>query len=50
VRAVRIEVARLLAAIPTGALADGQRELLDRAMGEYVDSQLAMAERPEATN
>ena len=48
VRAVRIEAARLLSAIPTGDLAGDQRALLDSAMGEYVDSQLAMAERPEA--
>jgi len=48
VRAVRIAAARLLSAIPTGELAGDQRERLDSVMGEYVDSQLAMAERPEA--
>lgn len=48
VRAVRIEAARVLAAIPAGELADDQRALLDGAIGEYIDSQLAMAERPEA--
>lgn len=48
VRAVRIEAARLLAAVPTGELADNRRRLLERAVAEYRDSQLAMAERPEA--
>jgi len=48
VRAVRIEAARLLAAIPAGSLPDDQRVLLDAGVREFVDSQLAMAERPEA--
>jgi tetratricopeptide (TPR) repeat protein len=48
VRAVRIEVARVLAAIPAGELEEAQRAQFERAMVEYVDSQLAMAERPEA--
>jgi tetratricopeptide (TPR) repeat protein len=48
VRAVRIEAARILAGIPTGALGEAQLAQLDRALAEYVDSQLAMAERPEA--
>ncbi|MGD1982611.1 MAG: multiheme c-type cytochrome [Chromatiaceae bacterium] len=46
VRGVRIEAARVLAAVPAGQLEDAQRAQLDRAMAEYVDSQLAMAERP----
>lgn len=48
VRAVRIEAARLLAAVPLGELDDDKRTLLDAAIGEYLGSQLAMAERPEA--
>jgi len=48
VRAVRIEAARLLAAIPAGSLPDDQRALLDTAVREFIDSQLVMAERPEA--
>jgi tetratricopeptide (TPR) repeat protein len=48
VRAVRIEAARLLAAIPAGELPDEQRAQLDRTIDEYIESQLAMAERPEA--
>ena len=48
VRAVRIEAARLLAAIPVGELPAEQRVQLDKAMNEYIESQLAMAERPEA--
>jgi len=48
VRAVRIEAARVLAGIPAGTLEEAQRARLDRAMAEYVESQLAMAERPEA--
>lgn len=48
VRAVRIETARVLAAIPAGDLAADQRALLDNALQEYVESQQASAERPEA--
>ena len=48
VRAVRIEAARVLAGIPAGEIDAPQRAQLDRAIAEYVDSQLAMAERPEA--
>ena len=48
VRAVRVEAARLLAGIPAGELEESQRAKLGTAMSEYVDSQLAMAERPEA--
>jgi tetratricopeptide (TPR) repeat protein len=48
VRAVRIEAGRLLAGVPTGELAADKRRLLDDAVTEYVDSQQAMAERPEA--
>ena len=48
VRAVRIEAARSLAAIPTGDLNDKQRVLLEQGIQEYINAQLAMAERPEA--
>jgi tetratricopeptide (TPR) repeat protein len=48
VRAVRIETARVLASIPSGELAKDQRALLEKALQEYVSSQQAMAERPEA--
>lgn len=48
VRAVRIETARVLAPIPTGELSKDQRALLDNALQEYIASQQAMAERPEA--
>lgn len=48
VRAVRIEAARLLAAVPVGELDDDNRTRLNAAIVEYVDSQLVMAERPEA--
>ena len=48
VRAVRIEAARSLAAIPAGDLNDKQRRLLEQGIREYINSQLAMAERPEA--
>ncbi len=48
VRAVRIEAARLLASVPTGELKSAQRDLLKEGIQEYIDAQLAMAERPEA--
>ncbi len=48
VRAVRIESARVLAAIPAGELSTGQRAALDKALQEYVAAQHANAERPEA--
>jgi predicted CXXCH cytochrome family protein len=48
VRAVRIETARVLASIPTGELSKDQQALLDKALQEYIVSQQAMAERPEA--
>lgn len=48
VRAVRIEAGRLLAGIPAGELDKAQRAQLDSAIAEYVGSQVAMAERPEA--
>jgi tetratricopeptide (TPR) repeat protein len=48
VRAVRIEAARVLASVPTGDLDDRQQALLEQGIQEFIDSQLASAERPEA--
>ncbi|MGD9765641.1 MAG: tetratricopeptide repeat protein [Candidatus Binatia bacterium] len=48
IRAVRIEAARQLAAAPAGALGDGLRRRLDRAIAEYVAAQRVDADRPEA--
>ena len=48
VRAVRIEAARVLASVPVGDLPAAQRRKLDAASKEYIASQEANAERPEA--
>jgi len=48
VRAVRIAAARLLAAAPTQLLTPQQRTDLDKASAEYIDAQMASADRPEA--
>ncbi|HYQ70706.1 MAG TPA: multiheme c-type cytochrome, partial [Gammaproteobacteria bacterium] len=48
VRAVRIEAARVLAGAPPGELSATQRASLESALQEYVMSQQASAERPEA--
>jgi tetratricopeptide (TPR) repeat protein len=48
VRVVRMEAARILASIPKGDLPSEQRQMLDAASEEYIDAQLASAERPEA--
>ena len=48
VRAVRIEAAWVLAAIPAGELSTDQRALLEKALQEYIVAQQANAERPEA--
>jgi len=48
VRAARIETARVLASIPTGILSKDKQTLLEKALQEYIASQQAMAERPEA--
>ena len=48
VRAVRIEAARVLAALPAGDLDEAQRVQLAQATQEFIDAQLASAERPEA--
>ncbi len=48
VRAVRVEAARILAPIPREHLDMQQRRELDAALQEYRDTQLAMADTPEA--
>ncbi len=48
VRGVRIHAARLLATIPAGDLPAPKKEMLDRALNEYIESQLFNAERPES--
>jgi predicted CXXCH cytochrome family protein len=48
VRAVRIEAARVLAAVPAGDLDERQRVLLEQGIEEFIASQLASADRPEA--
>jgi Tfp pilus assembly protein PilF len=48
VRSVRIEAARVLASIPSGALPKEQQAILDKGFQEYINAQLSNAERPEA--
>jgi predicted CXXCH cytochrome family protein len=48
VRAVRIEAARVLASVPAGDLDARQQALLEQGIQEFIASQLANAERPEA--
>ncbi len=48
VRAVRIEAARVLAAIPADEMAKDKRAMLENRINEYIESQLVMAERPGA--
>jgi predicted CXXCH cytochrome family protein len=48
VRAVRIEAARVLAAVPAGDLDEAQQAALAQGIQEYIESQLANAERAEA--
>ena len=47
-RAVRIEAGRVLAPLPSEVLTPAQRVELDRAIGEYVDAQLANTDHPSA--
>jgi Flp pilus assembly protein TadD len=47
-RAVRLEAARALAPVPRTDLTAAQHSALNRATAEYIDAQLANAERPEA--
>jgi len=48
VRSVRIEAARVLAPVPVGDLQGGQLSIYNKAANEYIESQEANAERPEA--
>ena len=48
VRSVRIEAARVLASIPAGQLKGEQLSIYNKAASEYIDSQLANAERSES--
>jgi tetratricopeptide (TPR) repeat protein len=48
VRESHIEAARVLAPIPVGQLKGEQLSIYDKAAKEYIDSQIANAERPEA--
>ncbi len=48
VRAVRIKAARLLAAPLGNGLTAEEREIMDKGISEYVESQLVNAERPES--
>jgi Tfp pilus assembly protein PilF len=48
VRSVRIEAARVLAPIPVGQLQGEQLSIYNKAASEYVESQMANAERPDA--
>jgi Flp pilus assembly protein TadD len=48
VRAVRIEAARILAVVPGSMLSGKQQSILNKAIDEYIQSQQANAERPEA--
>ena len=48
VRAVRIEAAWLLAPVRATGMTAAQSTQLQRSVTEYIDSQMAMAERPGA--
>jgi len=48
VRSVRIEAARVLAPVPVGQLQGEQLSIYNKAASEYIESQTANAERPEA--
>jgi tetratricopeptide (TPR) repeat protein len=48
VRAVRIEAARIMAAVPRNMLSEQQRIIIDNAIDEYIDAQRVNADRPEA--
>ncbi|MEM7537622.1 MAG: tetratricopeptide repeat protein [Chloroflexota bacterium] len=47
IRAVRIEAANALAAVPPGFFDDSQQTALDSALAEYEIAQLAQADQPE---
>ncbi|OQK17229.1 hypothetical protein AU255_04875 [Methyloprofundus sedimenti] len=48
VKIVRMEAARILAAVPRGSLEKQQQELIDKVSEEYRQSLLFAADRPEA--
>jgi predicted CXXCH cytochrome family protein len=48
VRSVRVEAARILAAVPDRLLREDQRPVFRAALDDYVSAQLAVAERAEA--
>lgn len=48
IRAVRIEAARVMASVPRSMMTREQREVLNRAIAEYVESQRVNADRPSA--
>jgi hypothetical protein len=45
-RAVRIEAARVLAAVPSDRFDASQRKAFDAAAAEFVEAQLSMADMP----
>lgn len=45
---VRIEAARVLAPVPQEVLSEAQSQALEEGISQYVEAQLANAERPEA--
>lgn len=48
IRAIRIEAARILAAVPRYMFTRQQQLILDEAISEYIQAQLVNAERPES--
>jgi tetratricopeptide (TPR) repeat protein len=48
IRAVRIQAARQLATVPRAQLTEAQHAVLERSLAEYIATQQANAERPEA--
>jgi Flp pilus assembly protein TadD len=48
VKLVRLQAADVLADVPPASLAPDQREAVDRGVTEYVQAELASADRPEA--
>jgi len=48
VLAIRIEAARIMSVIPRSMLSDLQQTRLNNAVAEYIQAQLANADRPEA--
>ena len=47
-RVVRMEAARTLAPVPERSITEADRELLNGAIGEYIESQMFNADRPES--